>query len=127
MAEIIPEEISSGGMWRHVVWRNVTAGDTCRSLATLDFNDKFVQAFGAYDGETVTIKGSADERANYAHPQHASASWVLLTDNETEDLSFMADSGKQITEHPAWIKPTISAGAGTTSVTITLYMVRNAR
>jgi hypothetical protein len=78
--------------------------------------DKSVQVTGTFGaGGTLVIEGTND-----ANP--ASATWFTLTDPQGNAMSFTAARLEQISEYTRWIRPRVTAGDGTTALTVRMYV-----
>lgn len=78
--------------------------------------DKCVQVVGTFgSGGTVKVEGTND-----------GTNWVVLTDPQGNALSFTAAGIEAITENPWKIRPHVTAGDGTTSLTVTIVARRPA-
>lgn len=83
---------------------------------TQDFPDCSVQISGTFGaGGTLVIEGS-----NETTP----TTWNTLNDPSGSPLSFTAAGLKQILELTRWVRPRVTAGDGTTSLTVRLYAGR---
>ena len=95
-------------------YRDVKAGDTCAPIKIARYSDRSVQVSGTYSGATVAIQGTCEEDTNYA----------TMTVDGTTELTFSSGvKSKFIMEATAYTKPVVTAGDGSTSVTIT-FMCR---
>jgi hypothetical protein len=87
------------------------------------WSDRSVHVFGTFGaGATVTIQGS-----NEATP----AAWVTLAaaGDPAEDMTFLTAGGndiKQVLEVCRWVRPLLSGGDGTTSLTVLMLVRRPA-
>jgi hypothetical protein len=82
--------------------------------------DRSVQVFGTFGaGGTITFQGS-----NEATP----SAWVTLAaaGDATEDMIFTASDMKQLLESTRWVRPLLSGGDGTTSLTVLMLVRRPA-
>ena len=81
------------------------------------FADKTVQVVGTFGaGGTATIQGSNDAGAN----------WFTLNDPFNNQLTLSTAVLKEITEAIIWIRPSITAGDGTTNLTVTMFLRKTA-
>lgn len=81
------------------------------------YADRSVQVEGTFGaGGTVLIEGSND-----------GTNWRTLTDPLGNALSITTAGIKQVTEAVAQMRPRVSAGDGTTSLTVTIFMRRSLR
>jgi len=100
----------------HVLsWTPLTTTDD-RGVAiempgSADRTIQFMGTFGA--GGTIVLQGS-----NVAAPASATdADWVTLTDPQGNAISKTAASIESVLELTRWIRPRVTAGDGTTSLT----------
>ena len=94
-------------------WPTMALNDVGVPVNLARFSDKTVQVFGTFGvGGTVLLEGSID-----------GTNWAPLKNVFNGDISFTQASIATITEVPAYIRPRISGGDGTTSITI-LILVR---
>lgn len=92
---------------------NGEAGDSAQFT---EFADKCVQFAGTFGaGGTVILEGSND-----ATP----STWSPLTDPQANAISKTAAAIEQILETPMWIRPRVTAGDGTTAITVKLVVRR---
>lgn len=116
MATVTPSVLSNGqnlydfnGVTVHK-WDSMANGDVGAPVTMGRRNDKTVQIFGTPGiGGTVIMEGSLDG-VNYAP----------LKNVFNGDLSFTDDSIATITEVTTYIRPSVTAGDGTTSFTVLL-------
>lgn len=90
-------------------WAGVAAGDTALPIKLGVYSDRVAQVEGTFGGATVAIQGSND--GSHYH---------TLTDPQGNALSFSAAGLETVMELPYFLKPVLSSGDGTTSLTITL-------
>lgn len=90
-------------------------GDTGQPVEMPGFADRSIQVEGTFGaGGNLRIQGS-NSGANYA----------TLTDPQGNDLNITAAKIEQISEVVRWMRPNVTAGDGTTSLTVTLLVRRN--
>lgn len=91
-------------------WPTVPNGETGTPLPFTKYADRSVQVSGTFGaGGTVVVQGS-----NNGTDYHT------LTDPQGNALSFTAAGLEQITEVVKFIRPSVTAGDGTTSLTVTI-------
>lgn len=97
-----------------VKWVALTTTNNDGSAVGLaDFQDRTVQVYGTFGaGGSVTIQGSNDD----------GVTWATLTDPLGNNLTFTSAGMKQITELPQYLRPYVTAGDGTTSLSVYLHM-----
>lgn len=89
-------------------WQNLAPSDVGDPINLARFSDKTVQVFGTFGvGGTVVLEGSIN-----------GTNWAPLKNVFNGDISFTDDAIATITEVPAYIRPRVSAGDGSTSITI---------
>ncbi len=89
-------------------WEGLALNDVGDPINLARFSDKTVQVFGTFGvGGTMILEGSID-----------GTHWAPLKDVFNADIAFLIDSIATVTEVPAYIRPRISAGDGTTSLTV---------
>ena len=100
-----------------VAWSALTntGSDTGTPWEAADFADCTVQFGGTFGaGGTVVLEGSND-----------GSTYATLTDSAGSAISITAAGVKLVSEKPRYIRPRVSAGDGTTSITVTMYARRN--
>lgn len=96
-----------------VEWAGLLAGDDGQPLLMAHYGDKCLHIFGTFGGATVGIEGSNEDTLTAPND-------VGLTD-PTQTLIALTGKGiKQILENPLWIRPKVTGGDGTTSLTARL-------
>jgi len=89
-----------------------TGSDSGNPLPGIGWSDRSVQVEGTFGaGGTVVIEGSND-----------GTNWHTLKDPFSVAISFTATGLAQVTEISRYVRPRVSGGDGTTSVTITIVM-----
>jgi len=93
-----------------VSWLDVTTADTCEAYELPTFADKTVHVTGTPGvGGTVILEGS-----------NLLVSYDPLHDPQGNNLTFTASGIEMLTENPKSIRPRVTAGDGTTSLTISI-------
>jgi hypothetical protein len=97
-------------------WTPLTTANAGGSAATfVGAGDRTVQVTGTFGaGGTVIIEGSLD-----------GSTWFGLRDPTSTAISFTAAGLKAILEAVPYIRPRVTAGDGTTSITVKIYHRRN--
>lgn len=99
---------------RKVVWANMANGDVGSPYEKPPWSDRAIQVTGTFgSGGNCRIQGSID-----------GSTYATLTDPQGNDLDFTSAKIEQITEATVLVRPSVTAGDGTTSVTVTLLMLR---
>lgn len=92
------------------IWDNLLNGDTGSPQSGASLPDKNVQVSGTFGaGGSVNIRGSNDD-----------VSYFTLTDPQGNALVFTAAGMEQIAENPRYISPEVTAGDGSTDLTVTI-------
>lgn len=79
-----------------------------------DWADRAIQVYGTFGaGGTIVIEGSNDGIA-----------WATMTDQNGGNMSYTTATLKQMTEAPLYIRPRVTAGDATTSLTVVLVSRR---
>lgn len=99
-----------------IVWSGLLNGDTGAPFEHADYGDKTVQIQGtAGAGLSVTLQGSND-----------GTNWVALTDPQGNAVTKTAVGALEVVaENPRYIRPNVTAGDGTTDLTVTVFGRRN--
>lgn len=108
---------------RQIKWTGLLNTDSGNAIDLPRFSDKTVHIFGTFGGATVTLYGSNDPLAlvdKNAGTLFGSktASWVKLTETLGNDLAVTAAALKIILEDPLYILPVVTAGDGTTTISV---------
>lgn len=102
-----------------ITWTGLTnaSTDDGTPFDTLDYADISIQVFGTFGvSGNLRIEGS-----NEATP----TTWATLNDPQANALDFTAAKMEQVLEMPRWIRPRITNGDGTTSLTCVLWARRS--
>lgn len=111
--EVISNPLSGSGIIL-VKWSNMTALDTGYPVVCGHFSDKSVQVKGTFGvAGNCQIQGSNDT---------SSETWATLNDPQGNALDITAAKIEQVLENPYSIRPSITAGDVTTSLTVTMLM-----
>lgn len=111
-----PTVISISGQGNMAGWSasyaTMANGDTGVKSHFPDFSDRSVQVVGTFGaGGTLLVEGSNDGGVN----------WATLNDPNGNALSITSAGVKAITEATIDIRPRVSAGDGSTSLTTTFF------
>jgi len=101
--EIISAEVSK------VKWANIPLNGTGDPVWFPHMADKCIQVIGTWGGATLLIEGSLD-----------GINFETLNDPFGAALSFSGNKLKQVLEDPYVVRPRVSGGDGTTSLTVYL-------
>lgn len=103
-------------------WVAVANGDKGQPLEAGEFADKTVQVFGTFgSGGSVTMEGSNDPRVI---TDSSNAIWFTLADPQGNAITKTSAAGEGILENPRFIRPSCTAGDGTTSLTVIICAKR---
>lgn len=98
-----------------MTWAGLLNGDDGGPVELPSFPDVSVQITGTFGtGGSVTLLGSND-----------GTNYVALTDPQGNAITKTAAGLEQVEELVRYIKPSVTAGDGTTSLTVTLLARRN--
>lgn len=107
-----PNGNSNGAL---ITWALLANGDTGSPVEGVDFADRTVQIGGTFGvGGSVTLEGSNDGTTYFA-----------LTDPQGNAVTKTAAGLEVLEESPRYIRPNVTAGDGTTSLTATIWARRN--
>lgn len=111
----VDSSMSRGGATKCVTWTGLLNGDTGAPIQLSEWSEKTFQTFGTFGaGGTVVIEGS-NEATNPTN-------WSPIS-NRQGTTPFAMSSTTQINtsqDRPIWIRPRVSAGDGTTSLTVAM-------
>lgn len=94
-----------GGSW------TVANGESGAALFLPAFSDRTVQISGTFGaGGSITMQGSLD-----------GTNWFTLTDPQGNNITKTAASLEAISEATPYIRPTVTAGDGTTAITVIVF------
>ena len=91
----------------------VAANTTGTPIEVPGLSDRTVQIIGTFDSATVVIQGSND-----------GTNWATLTDPQGNAISKTAAAIEMISEVTRYIRPSISGGSGSESLTVILLAKR---
>jgi hypothetical protein len=114
---IIPLTTLNEGFSQYITWTPLANGDTGQPLENAGrYSDKTVQIFGTFGaGGSVTLEGSNDPRVMTAP---GSAVWFALVDPASSAITKTSAAGEAVLENPRFIRPNVTAGDGTTALTV---------
>lgn len=92
-------------------WLNLAANDDGQPVMGAQYTDKSVQVVGTFGGATLTFQGSNN-----------GTNWATLTDPLGNALSFISARIALVTEATLFIRPLITGGDGTTSLSVFTLM-----
>lgn len=99
----------------HVItWADLANGDTGQPLEMPGSSDRSIQVFGTFGtGGNLRIQGSNN-----------GINWHVLTDPQGNQINLTSAHIEQIMEVTRYIRPQVSAGDGTTSLTASILVRR---
>lgn len=106
-----------GQDYRVVTWSNLQPSDTGEAFEFVQWADRSVQVAGDFGaGGAVVLEGTLD-----------GVNYHTLTDAQGALLSFSAASRqlRLVSELPRWVRPRVTAGDGSTNLTVTLLVRRS--
>lgn len=93
-------------------WANIANGSDGAPLDQSQYTDKSVQVSGTFGaGGNLRLLGSND-----------GVNWNTLTDPQGNALDITAAAIKFVAEATRYIKPSVTAGDGTTALTVTILL-----
>jgi hypothetical protein len=96
-----------------VSWTPLANGDSGSAVDLNDYRDRSVQVLGTFGASgSVTLQGSND----------GGTTWATLTDQGGNNLTFTAAGIKHVQQLTEYIRPTVTAGDGTTALTVYVFM-----
>ena len=106
MAEQTPDLVRKPDMVIST-WSSLANGDTGLTIDYPQFADRNVQVLGTFgSGGTLIMQGSNDK-----------TNWHTLTDMTGSPISFTSAGVKMIQENTLYVRPSVTAGDGTTDLT----------
>jgi hypothetical protein len=98
-----------------VAWAGLANGDVGAPVSFAGFADRSFQVTGTFGaGGSVACEGSNNGAANY----------FALTDPSQTVIAITAAGGKTVTEATIQTRPHVTAGDGTTALTVTMFFRR---
>lgn len=96
-----------------VSWTPLANGDSGSAVDLNDYRDRSVQVLGTFGASgSVTLQGSND----------GGTTWATLTDQGGNNLTFTAAGIKHVQQLTEYIRPIVTAGDGTTALTVYVFM-----
>lgn len=97
-----------------ITWSGLLNGDNGAAETLAEFADKCIQVIGTFGaGGTIIFEGSND-----------GTNWVQLNNTAGTAISLTAAGMRQVLENPAYVRPRVTAGDGTTNLTMLLFARR---
>jgi len=108
MAEIVGfGGVGNDKYWLHT-WQGLANGDTGRPVRVSHMADKTVTVEGTFGaGGSISIEGSMD-----------AITWAVLTDPQGNEITLTTEGVEAITENTRFVRPNVTAGDGTTDLTV---------
>jgi hypothetical protein len=114
LAQSVPDSMDARVLM--AVWTPLLNGDTGAPIEAAQFADRSVQLLGTLGvGGNMILEGS-----NVAVP--GASDWATLNDPQGNPISLNALKIEAVSEVTRWVRPRISAGDGTTSLSVYLLL-----
>lgn len=105
-----------------ITWGPMLNGDTGKPVRRVALADKTLQVEGTFGaGGSATLEGSNNSTIG------TDGNFEVLTDPQGNTIAITSAAIKQVTESTDWIRPHVTAGDGTTSLTATVVARRTFR
>jgi hypothetical protein len=102
---------------RLVTWSGLLNTDDGNPFEGAEFADRTAQVFGTFGASgSVQLEGSNN-----------GTNWNILTDPQGNALTFTTGRIEQVLELPRFIRPLVTAGDGTTNLTVSMFCRRGLR
>lgn len=99
---------------RLATWTPLLNSDQGAAFSFVDWADRCFQVSGTFGtGGTIVLEGSNN-----------GTDWSTLTDVAGQAMSYTAATVRQVSEAPQFVRPRVTAGDGTTSLTASLLARR---
>jgi len=100
-------------------WTGLLNGDTGAPVEIGDWADRTVQIYGTFGaGGSINLEGSLDKTSE-------SPTYAILSDPQGNAVTKSAAAMEVFEEGPLLIRPNVTAGDGTTALTVKLLARRN--
>ncbi len=100
-----------------ITWTELDSDDSGEAVSLVDYTDRTVAITGTFGvGGSITMQGSNDN-----------TNWFALTDPQGNAITKTAAAMELMMEAPLYIRPLVTAGDGTTSLTVKVLCRRTAR
>jgi len=98
-------------------WSGLLNGDTGAAVELVDYADKTCTVTGTFgSGGSITLEGSNN-----------GTNWFALTDAQTSAVTKTSAGMELIVENPRYIRPSVTAGDGTTNLAVQICCRRSVR
>jgi hypothetical protein len=102
---------------RLVAWSGLLNTDDGNPYEGAEFADRTAQVVGTFGASgSVQLEGSND-----------GTNWAVLADPQGNPLTFTTGRIEQVLELPRFIRPRVTAGDGTTNLSVSIYCRRALR
>lgn len=116
---VIEYQVDGNANIARVVWTGLANGDTGDPVKMGDWADRTVQITGTFGtGGSINLEGSCDKETE-------SPTYFILTDPQGSAITKTAAAAEVFEESPLIIRPNVTAGDGTTSLTVKMVCRRN--
>jgi len=114
---VVPSSVNTNhGDYRVVTWGPLANGDSGEPAGFPGYSDQSIQVIGTFGAAgNVKIEGSND-----------GVNYVTLSDPQGSALDVATAKIKSVSEVARWIRPRVSAGDGTTALTVVALLKRTA-
>lgn len=107
-------------------WEGVANGDTLQPAKVPAYNDKVIAVHGIFgSGGSISLYGSNIESDEAVDPTTSASSWIPLKDAQGNTMTYTSKDGEAINQNFFMIGGKVTAGDGTTSLTVTLVCKRS--
>jgi hypothetical protein len=103
-------EEAEGRTYRHT-WTGLLQSETGDSVSMPGAADRTVQAIGTFGGTSIAFQGSLEKTPT---------NWFPLTDLQGNAITFTSAGGELVTEMTTHIRPVLTGGDGSTTITVTM-------
>lgn len=110
-------ELSAGVPACLITWSGLDSDDSGAPVELIDYADRTATITGTFGvGGSITIQGSND-----------GANWFAITDPQGNAVTKTAAAMEVLVEAPRYFRPLVTAGDGTTSLTVQVLCRRTVR
>jgi hypothetical protein len=111
------EDLQAGVPACLLTWTGLDTDDSGTPVELVDYADRTVTITGTFGaGGSITIQGSNDN-----------TNWFAVTDPQGNAITKTAAGMETLMEAPRYIRPLVTAGDGTTSLTVKILCRRTVR
>lgn len=105
-----------------VTWTGLLNGDDGAPFVCPNRGDKSVQVFGTFGGGNCRIEGTNQQAYDAGGTAIGGLTYATLNDPASNALDIAAAKIEQVLENPCAIRPRITSGDGTTSLTVVMVV-----